>query len=558
MLNGLVKAMKQASGGGSSARLRRQSRRMNRAVNAMEDSGVLSQGQLARLKDAAKAGMLNCGPLGLPICQVDGHVLFDNTDRPVSISGPPGSQKTTTIGMPMAAEWKGSAVFIDVDCEYARGVAAFRESLGHRSIFLNSASLYGLQSAFYNPFDPIIFALMRGDVHGAIELARDLAFILVPDTPEKKGNSNEWIDMAAREIVAMALVYLAKDHPERCTPGGVYEFLMRAVQQILDEIGAHASEEYPLRRAIKLQAELNAEAFKQLEWKFEKACEPLTIFESGSPYDMVTRQSSFDPAQAKDGERPLDIYLMIDGTKLESGGAFVSLMLSSIIERIAGASGNRHTLILADEFSQIPKSRILIKCLRAYRKRKIRTVTMTQSRQATIDRYGLTLARDIEAMAGTNIWLSPPYDVAKELSDKSGVKTVLTRSMNDRPEHPANTNSNISETNAPNLHVAQLVFDGGEMENKAIIESRSLPGLLVTEKAAWYEIYPYAEQLSNAYLDDSNRHAPVVSEADARALFGFDDDRFTRPDIEVRARLLHGSFPADLIMQARRVLEQSL
>ncbi len=510
MFKYLFKQMNEAGARNPAARLRRQSRQANRAIRAMEKSGALSRGRLAMLKDAIKAGMLECGPHGLPVGQIDGDLIYDNSDRPINITGGPGSQKSMSAGFPMAAEWQGSAVFIDVDCEYARGVAPYRESRGHRSVFLNAASLYGLQTSFYNPFDPIVAALMIRDVHGAIELARDLAFILVPDTPGKKGSSSEWIDIAAREIAAMALVFLGKDRPDQCFPGGLYRFLMRAVQDILDDIGANASEEYPLRRVLKLQAELNAEAFKQLEWKFEKACEPLSIFEPGSPYDGVTRLSSFDPADAKNGAAPLDVYLMIDGTKLESGGAYISLMLSSMIERIAGASGNRYTLVLADEFSQIPKSRILIKCLRAYRKRKIRTVTMTQSRQATIDRYGATLAKDIEAMAGTNIWLSPPYEVARELSEKSGVKAVFTQSFSDNPASPNSVARSISETQVPNLHVAELVFEGGDMDNKVIIECKALPGLVLTEKAAWYEIYPYAEQLSDAYLDDSNRHAPVT------------------------------------------------
>lgn len=486
--------------------LRRQARLAERSMNAMKASDAHTHGRPATFKDADEAGMTVCREGGLPICTANGTVLCDNSDQPVHITGGPGTQKTMSCGFPMLAQWAGSSVVVDVDYQYARGVAAYRERLGHRSIFITADELYGFSATAFNPFDIAIAAFKEGKTFEGIERAQEIAFLLVPDSPEKKGSANEWIESEGRDIDWLSLVYLAKDRPAQCTPGGLYRFLMRPVQDILDEIGHNASEEFVLRRAIQLQAEVNAGADKQVQWKLQKARETLSRFEPGSPHDRATRYSEFDPAEAKSGGKPLDIYIMVSGTRLESDGTFISLMLSSIIERIADASGTRRTLVLADEFSQIPKSRVLIKCLRAYRKRLIRTVTMTQSRQATIDRYGATLAADIEAMAGTKIWLSPSYDIARELSAKSGTRTVLSRSMRDGNLQGNDLGVSVSDLSAPNLHVADIVFDGVNSRKSMIIESASLPGLLVTEKLGWWEIWPYAEQLSTDYLDDSNRH----------------------------------------------------
>ncbi|MBL4806481.1 MAG: type IV secretory system conjugative DNA transfer family protein [Rhodobacteraceae bacterium] len=561
MSSSFWKKILQAGGNSASARARRFSRRDNRALKSAESSGAYTRGGLVSVEDLEIAGMFDCGPIGIPIGVFDGRMIYENSDQPVNFIAGPGTGKTACGGFAIMAEWQGSSLTIDIDGQYSQGVMPFRQQLGHTTVLLSPHGLYGMTGLRWNFFQPVISAVRREDMQAAIELARDNAVLLVPDTPDQNGNPNNWIDMAAREILAAAILYLAKDRPEDCNPGSLFEFLMRPINTALDELGLNASEVYVLRRVTKLVSELGTGAEKQLEWKFEKACEPLALFEPGSTYDRATSASDFDPALAKSGDRPLDICILFDGTKLESGAAYISLTLSSLIEVIAGAAGNRHTLVLADEFSQCPKSRTLIKCMRAYRKRLIRVVTMSQSRQATADRYGVTLQKDIEAMAGANIWFSPDYEVAKELSEKSGTKTILSRGMRDDQLAASPAGKNVSEVSAPNLHVAELCFDGGETKNKAIIEVKKLPGLLVTEKLGWWEIYPYAEQLSDAYLDDSNRHAqnttPDITLVGAMGLFGFDEP-FTRQDLDARAAMLSGRFDPGLLRAACALLEETL
>lgn len=497
-----------AGGNSEKARARRNSKRDNRAIKEVVNSGAYDHGRLATLDDLKKAGMLSPTRLGLPIGTKDGEVTFDNSDMPINIYGPPGSQKTMSIGFPCLASWEGSTIIVDIDHQYVRGVRPYRESQGHKSIVLNPHGLYGLESHSYNIFSPVLKAIQNGDMNLAVELARDNAAILVPETPGAR-NSNEWIDIAARDLQTAAMVFLGMERPNDCNPGGLFEFLSRPPKTVIDELGNHGSTMFILRRALKLIAELGSGAEKQIFWKFEKSAENLTLFEPGTPYERVTRSSDFDAAECKSGDRPVDIYLCFDGTKLESSGAYLSLMLSNLIEDIAGASGDRHTLILADEFSQIPKSRTVVKAIRLYRKRLIRVMTMSQSRQSLADRLGPNLQRDIEAMAGTNIWLSPELAVAQELSAKSGTSTKLTRNMSDDHSVGNSASKSFSEISAPNLHIADLCFEGGEHANQAIVDVKSLPGLLVSEKFGWWDVWPFAEQLSDAYLDDSNRHAPI-------------------------------------------------
>jgi type IV secretory pathway TraG/TraD family ATPase VirD4 len=553
------KLLSQAAGNTTRSRAQINSKRDNRALEAVQSSEAHTNGRLATIEDLKASSMLSKAPIGLPVCILNGLVGFDNTDMAVNVIAPPGAGKTTCLAFLMAAEWEGSAVFIDIDHQLVRGVRPYRKSLGHKDIILNAHQLYGLGSHSYNFFQPVIDAVAAGNFTKAAELARDLAFILIP---EKPGNQNDnWVDKDARnDILPAAIVFKAETDPVNCNGGGLFAFLKRAAKSVLDDMGYNSESMFVMRRANKAMAEYASGAEKQIEWTVSRAAEALAIFETDSPYDLVTRRSDFDPAECKNGDHPVDIYICFDGTKLQSGGAYLSLTLASLIEQIAGASGNRHTLILADEFSQCPASKTLIKAIRAYRKRLLRVVTISQSRQATADTYGQNLQRDIEAMAGTNIWMQPEFAVARELSTKSGTQTKLTRSMSDDQTMGMSASKTISEISAPNLHIADLCFEGGMSDKQMIVDMKSLPGLLVSERYGWWEIDPYAFQLADAYLDDTNRHAPIpprLSLEEAKALFGFAGS-FSLSDINTRAQLLEGRFDAHLIAAARQLLENSL
>ncbi len=553
-------AVKAAGGNSVRSRARRNSKQGNRAAENLLSSGVHDYGGLVTLDQLRTASMLTPGPLAFPIGIKNGYVVFDNSDMSINVYGPPGSQKTMSLVFPAAATWAGSTLFVDIDHQIIRGCKAYRESLGHKSIVLNPHSLYGFASNHYNIFQPVLKALQRGDLTLAIEIARRQAAILVPDTPKARQGDNSWIDVGAREILAVAIVHLGQERPGECSPGGLFSFLARAPKDVIDEMGHNSSVMFVLRRALKYISEYASGAEKQVFWKFEKAGEPLTLFEPGTPYEATSNRSDFDPAECKSGDRPVDLYLCFDGTQIDSGGPYLTLMLSSIIEDIAGASGSRHTLILADEFSQIPSAQTVLKTIRLYRKRLIKVVTLSQSRQSLADRIGQNLQRDVESMAGTNIFLSPEYAVSGELSAKSGTKTAFARSLNDDDELGERSSKSFSEISKPNLHIADLCFNSEDGEQQSIIECKNLPGLLIGERRGWYEVYPWAEQLSDSYLDDSGRYAPIapsISLDEAKALFGFDAP-FSLSDIHTRARLLEGRFDTHLITAARQLLETTL
>ncbi|MEO1151115.1 MAG: type IV secretory system conjugative DNA transfer family protein [Pseudomonadota bacterium] len=535
------------------SRLRKFSKRDKRALEAITSSGAFDQGGLTTTDVLHEHGMFKKGESSLPIGVHDGRILRDNLDSPIAILSRPGGGKGTCLGFPMMAEWKHSSFTLDVDCEYVRSVSPFRRSLGHKQIFLNACGLYGFPSDCLNPFRRLI-RLVQEDIHAAIAEARELAQLIVPDTPAKQQSQNNWIDKGARKLIEMALIYLAKDRPYQCTLAGLLEFLSQPIPAMLDAIGMNATIVFAVKRATTFVAEYFAEAQKQVQWKVEEACEALQIIQPGSPYDLATSASSFDPRSVKTADQPIDIYLMVEGRRLETEANYLSLLMSHIIEEAANAPGDRPFLVLADEFSQLAKSRVLIKAMRAYRKRKIKIVTMSQGRQSTIDRYGQNLAHDIEDMAGTKIWIDPPYQIARELSQKGGYHTATSRNIGDAPDGRYTTS--YSESAQPNLPVSELVSGSGALAGKMIIEHKGVPGLIVADKVPWWEIYPYAEQLSNDYRDDFYQYQPPpvrVSRDEALAMFGLSDP-FMASDVTARARLLQGSFPQPIINAALNAL----
>lgn len=552
----LINAAKQAQPKPSRARLRKQTRRDNRALDAINSSGAHDQGGLASYAELEAAGMFTKGPTALPVGSAFGRVIYDNTDGPIALASRPGGGKGTCVGFPILAEWDHSSLILDIDGEYARGVSDYRRSLGHEQIFINMHAMFGFPGACINPFERVKQLMAEDRQHEAISAARGCAHLLLPETPQSKGKNDAWVDNGARRGIAMALCYLGKDVPEQCTLAGLLALMSGDIPEMLDAIGLGSTSTYAIGEATSLRKEYSSEAVKQVVWKIEKIVEALVIVQPGSAYDIATRRSSFDPKRLKSASKPVDVYFIIDGSKLESDSTFIALIMSYIIEQVANGSGDRPFLVLADEFSQIAKSRVLIKAMRAYRKRKIRVVTMTQGRQSTIDRYGPNLAHDIEDMASTRIWIDPPYKPARELSEKAGFRTEISRNMSSGPD--GRVSSSFSETRQPCLPVSELTSGSGALEGKMVIEHSAVPGIILADKTPWWETYPYAEQLSDAYRDDFFVYTPPpvrLSNSDARAVLGGITGPLSRSELSKRAALAAVTFPKELVEAATKALE---
>lgn len=506
----LYKKVKNSGGLKDSARIRKTSKYSARELKHMSPSEAHTRGGLGTEKILDELGKFEPDQYSLPVLSVNGRVIYDNSNRAIHIAGLPGGFKTTALGLVFAGTWRGSLLCLDPDHEYSRATWRLRRFIKNNKVyFVNPRGRHGIPSSCWNFFETIIDAIHAGDIERALNLAKDVSFILVRDRPDGKTGDNDWVTIAAREILVMALLYLAKDQPKQCTPSGLYTFLMQPVAKVLNTIGKNASLAPVMRRLLQLQGEYSAGALRQVTWKFHKASEPLSLFEPESCYAKITNKSDFSPEEAKTGDKPVTIYLGVDGDELESAGPFISLFISMAIERIAAAQGSRRTLILAEEFAAMPRAAGLIKAGRAYRKRGLKVVTIAQTRHSVSDRWGETIRKDIEAMAGTVVWIAPELEVARELETKSGTKTVLSHGARDGDS--GHVGKSLNETKAPNLHVSEIFY---LPDDKAILEMRGVPGLIVADLIPWWEIHPLNEQISEAYRDDFYEYDGPEKETD--------------------------------------------
>ncbi|MEO1243771.1 MAG: type IV secretory system conjugative DNA transfer family protein [Pseudomonadota bacterium] len=480
------------------ARIRRQSLRNVRALEHMHSSGVYDRGGLADETKLEELGKFSFEEYSLPTLTLNGRLIADSSDRHVHIVGQSGVSKTVAIGLPAAVTWGGSLLVIDVGHEYARATARTRVKLLRNKVyFVTPRGRFGFPPSTWNLFQTVIDALQDGDLEHAIDLAKDIAFVVIPEKADAKKGDNDWVDVGGREAIIMVILFLANERPADCTPTGAYLLLSSPIGQLFGMIGESARLKPVWRRLSKLQDEYAAGGTKQVEWKVGRAYEALSLFEPETAYARVTQKSTFDPAEAKSGDQPVTIYLGLDEDELESAGTFVSLFITMALERIAHASGTRRTLVISEETAQTKLINGIVKGIRAYRKRLLKFITIAQSRYSISERWGDLVRKDIEDNAGTIAWFAPPLEIARELEAKSGTKTVLTQGAKDGDS--GHVGKSINEVSVPNLHASEACFLPGD---KAILEIKGVPGLVLADATPWWEIDLLCKLIDPAYRDD--------------------------------------------------------
>ncbi|MEM8772984.1 MAG: type IV secretory system conjugative DNA transfer family protein [Pseudomonadota bacterium] len=511
ILRHLYKAVVRSGAKHDNARIRRQSLRNKRALEHMHSSGAYDRGGMAGEAELARLNRFSFGEYSLPTLTINGRPIADSSDRHLHVVGLSGAHKTVAIGLPAAAIWGGSLLVIDIGHEYARATARTRKKLlRNNTYFVSPRGRYGFPSSTWNLFQPVMDAAKAGDTERALELTKDIVFIIIPEKAEARKGSNDWVDLGAQEVLIMVIMFLAEAQPEHCSPTSAYLLLARPTAAIFGMIGEDARSKPVLRRLRKLRSEYEAGGKKQVEWKVGRAHEALSLFEPESAYAKVSSKSSFDPAEAKTGKQPVSIYLCLDEDELESAGAFISLFISMALERIAHASGPRRTLVISEETAQTKLINGIVKGIRTYRKRGLKFITISQTRHSISERWGETIRKDIESNAGTIVWFAPSIEVAKELEAKSGTRTVFSHGAKDGDS--GHVGKSLNEVSIPNLHASEACF---LTKDKAILEIKDVPGLVIADATPWWEIEPLRWLIDPGYRNDEYRYdAPQTEEND--------------------------------------------
>ena len=152
--------------------------RVRRFVENPDASGLLGDGRLGTLEDAAAEGMLD--PQGLFLGGLEGEPLFYNGDAHLLNYALTRSGKGRDIVLPnLAHVFNRSLVVNDIkDGENAYASADHRKANGHRIIAINPHGLLNAPSFKLNPFQRIINKGARGE--SITEDSLQLCMSLVP------------------------------------------------------------------------------------------------------------------------------------------------------------------------------------------------------------------------------------------------------------------------------------------------------------------------------------------------------------------------------------------
>jgi len=532
----------------TATRIHRDSKNANRALNRVETSGVHDHGRLANEDDLFNATMLTRTRNSVPVLSFRGIPIWDGSDWPIHITAPPGSMKGMALLFPMMASWPHSLFAIDVGYEAIRALTPMLLKRGTRVISIAPSGKHGFPAMGWGLLKPFVKAVMEGCEAEALGLARRIANIILPHLP---GDRNEWIRLGGVELIIMCLFHLADNNPEECTLSNLWVLLTTAPKKVLEMAGDNARRPIVLRRALKFVNEYNVEAHKQLFWKFETAADALNLLEPESVFASITSRDDFRPSEAKSGKQPVAIFLALTGAEMEAAGPITSIMISLLLEELAEAEGDRPVLCILDELAQLPRTETVMKTVRVYRKRRMKCVTVTQSRKTLDQKWGEGAASELEANAGINVWMDPEPQVSGELERKSGTRTALGHGVQ-TGESASNALPEHQVSNLPFAVVSNMSAD------QAILEVRGLPGLVVADRTPWWNISPLNVEISDAYRDDHFQFDPglLMDQSEALAMFGLSPE-FTRQDVYDRAALLQGRFSADLIARATDLLIQS-
>lgn len=467
------------------ATARRKARKLKRQLEANETTNTFDTETAVTKASVREAGLLE--PYGPYIGIHEGRPLFWPHDGHLHTYGLPGIGKGRDIGMPNMVHLAGkySTVATDVDAEYARATAAFREACGDTVVIINPEERFGLRNDPFNPLQPLIDVARRGQMHRVIRYARQIALIALPDQKGAKGDTG-WVREGARDKVLIPLmVHLAVDRPELCTLPWIYSLLAKGAWELLEEVYKHTDIPFVLSRMTRLHNELKNDAGKQVFWQVDEAAKALEFFEPGTPFAKSVSSNQVDFSRLK--KEVTAVYVVISSDVLEDAAPYLAMLINVAIDQIADASGPIPTLILADEFANLPRIPVFLKAIRLYRKRGLQIWTFAQSRGALEERYGRTGVADLEANAAVLQFLSTDTSTARDIQAWSGTRTAFSTGMNASERLFDSGNVSGQETSLPRLSSAEVK---SMKDDQQVLAIQGI-GTFMANRAPWWEIHPW-------------------------------------------------------------------
>lgn len=454
-------------------------------------SEVLGAGRLAEWDDLVAADLFR--PAGLYIGEFAGHPIFYNGDRHCLSYGRTRSGKGRDVILPVLGSMKGDSFIIsDIkDAENAYATAEARAvKLGHRILALNPLGISGIESARLNPCQAMIDTAKAGYEFDG----EDEQFInhFLPMTPKQAQSENSWTLEGAREILKTRAKYLAYYRPSECCPGALWHMVngseekIRAQYQEMIDCGDPSISE-PAARYLG-QFEKADKQYAGYQTGLKRA---VWLYEPSSVFDLETRVSDFDPAELK--REPITVFAMLPTDKIEYGAQWLTLAISTMMERIAAATGDRRTTVLLDEMANLPYMPIIPKALKLFGGKGVRLWGFCQGRHSLLDAgYNKETVREFEDQSGfLQLWEVEDTDLLKDVEAWSGKKGVATRSATMGGGGGLQGSFSVSEQARPVLQTEDIRAVG---HGQQILKVAGCPYIIVAERMAWFD-YPELKRI---------------------------------------------------------------
>ncbi len=458
--------------------------RVRRFVENPEASGLLGDGRLGTLHDAAEEGMLD--PQGLFLGGLEGEPLFYNGDAHLLNYALTRSGKGRDIVLPnLAHVFNRSLVVNDIkDGENAYASADHRKANGHRIIAINPHGLLNAPSFKLNPFQRIIDKGARGE--SITEDSLQLCMSLVPPIQ----GEGKWVAAGAQQILATWLEWSARFRPDLCTLSNMWRFVFRTLDEELeamqrcglDGLEGQADMIQRLKRAEDQWSAYESELVTAL-WNFRP----------DTPLAAVTENSNFDPATMR--QEKTTLYLMADSDLLEASSRWVSLTMSAIINTCAQSPGPIPVTCIIDELANLPYMAVIPKALTLYAGKGVQLWGLCQGREALRDKgYSDHTIKNFEGQSGLlHVWSIKETDLLKDFETWSGNTTVAVRGTNQSGGQVDSASFGISEQKRPVLQSEDIMRIG---EGKQLIRTNG-PHLYKADRVAWFDVPSWTGKLKD-------------------------------------------------------------
>jgi len=459
----------------------------NAVASYMRDpqaSQVLGAGRLANINDLAAANMFSND--GLYIGAFAGRPIFYNGDRHALSYGRTRSGKGTDVILPiLGTNVRESLIVTDIkDGENAYATAAARQASGHKVMAMNPSNIAGIKSYRLNPCQTMIDVARSG-----YELAgEDQLFIekFLPMTPKQAQADNAWALEGAREILRIRAKFLAYFRPSKCNPAELWYMVHGSADQIrmqYEEMIACGDE------SISRPAETYLHVFENIDRQYgayrtglNRAVGP---YEPNSVFADETGSSDFDPADLKRDRAT--IYVMLPTDKIEVGAQWLTLMVSTMMERIAAATGTIRTTVVLDEMANLPYMPIIPKALKLFGGKGVRMWGFCQGRHSLLDAgYTQETIREFEDQSGfLQLWEVEDMGLTRDIEGWGGKKGVAVRNATMGGGGGKSAAFSINEVARPVLQAEDIRAIG---KGQQLLKVAGCPYLIHAGRVPWYQI----------------------------------------------------------------------